>query len=108
MPFCQPGRLAASTCVPLPLSAPPSPLRLNQPETENLPVSSSVVEAVVVPMATLTAIALPVPLFADLRMPPPTMPAPASALTQVVLPIATAGPPATAFSTDEPPWMTTA
>ena len=41
-------------------------------------------------------------------MPPPTMPAPASALTQVVLPIATAGPPATAFSTDEPPWMTTA
>ena len=104
MPFCQPGRLAASTCVPLPLSAPPSPLRLNQPETENLPVSSSVVEAVVVPMATLTAIALPI----DFRMPPPTLPAPASGLTALALPTVTAGPPAIAFSIDEPPWMTAA
>ena len=86
-------------CVPLPL--PPSPSRLNQPETENLPVLAS--DDAGFPMATLT----PLALAAVLVTPPPTRPAVGDAATDVE-PALTATPPATAFASASPPWMTTA
>ena len=83
----------------MPTSLPPLPSRLNQPETENFPVSASADAA----FATLT----PTALATDLRMPPPTLPASAAAATSAE-PAVAAGPPATELAIESPPWITTA
>ena len=96
-PVLQPNRLAPRICVPLLL---PLPLtRLNQAETENLPVLAS---------ADATSSALtPIALNSLLRTPPPTLPASAFAATDDD-PAETTGPSATAFASESPPWTTTA
>ena len=97
-PAFQSGRLAARICVPL-LSFPLPLTRLNQAETENLPVLAS---------ADATSSALtPIALNSLLRTPPPILPASAFAATDDD-PAETAGPPATAFASESPPWTTTA